>query len=300
MVADALTRRDSAARSSWSRSRTEGDVSAAPLAADRRHRRLRQRAARRAAARRGRRRRALAQGPADRARRRASRSPPCPLREDPRDVVVARDGLTLGELPGRRAGRHRLAAPGRAAARPRPRSGGGRRSAATSTPGSARSPTGSSTPSSSRAPGWPGSAGSTRSPRCSTRSRCSPPPGRVRWRSSAAPTTPTCATSIRAAPRRPAHPGRASRPSGPCSPRSRPGARPRSARWPRWPRATTATSSGCGRWRCRPTARCRVRRSATGPLDDAVGRRTAGWPAEMLADGAAELINAPARRSKKA
>ena len=36
---------------------------------------------------------------------RASRWPPCRVREDPRDVVVARDGLTLGELPaGARVG----------------------------------------------------------------------------------------------------------------------------------------------------------------------------------------------------
>ena len=86
-----------------------------------------------------------------------------PLREDPRDVVVARDGLTLGELPAGRAGRHRLAAPGRAAARARPRFGDRRRSAATWTPGSARSVDGrATTRSCSPAPGWPGSAGSTR------------------------------------------------------------------------------------------------------------------------------------------
>ena len=85
---------------------TEGDRQPAAAAGQpRRHRRLRQRAARRAAARRGRRRRALAQGPADRTRTTASRWPPCPPREDPRDVVVARDGLTLGELPvGSRVG----------------------------------------------------------------------------------------------------------------------------------------------------------------------------------------------------
>ena len=49
-----------------------------------------------------------------------------PTREDPRDVVVARDGLTLGELPAGQQGRHRLAAPGRAAPCPRPRFGRGR------------------------------------------------------------------------------------------------------------------------------------------------------------------------------
>ena len=78
----------------------------------------------------------------DRAAPTASRWPPYPPREDPRDVVVARDGLTLGELPGRQPRRHRLAAPGRPAARPRPRFGRGRRSVATSTPGSARSASG--------------------------------------------------------------------------------------------------------------------------------------------------------------
>ena len=46
-----------------------------------------------------------------------------PVREDPRDVVVARDGLTLGELPGRKPGRHRVAPSRRPAARPRPRFG---------------------------------------------------------------------------------------------------------------------------------------------------------------------------------
>ena len=49
-----------------------------------------------------------------------------PQREDPRDVVVARDGLTLGELPaGSRVG---TGSPRRAgtAARPRPRFGRGR------------------------------------------------------------------------------------------------------------------------------------------------------------------------------
>ena len=64
----------------------------------RRHRRLRRRPPPGAARRRGRPRRALAQGPADRARagpRRRRRAD----REDPRDVLVARDGLTLGELP---------------------------------------------------------------------------------------------------------------------------------------------------------------------------------------------------------
>ena len=45
-----------------------------------------------------------------------------PAREDPRDVLCARDGLTLADLPERG---HRLAAPGRPAAGRPPRPGGG-------------------------------------------------------------------------------------------------------------------------------------------------------------------------------
>ena len=112
-----------------------------------------------------------------------------PPREDPRDVVVARDGLTLGELPaGSRVG---TGSPRRAAqlhalglglevvGHPRQRRHPDRQ-------GRGRA---STTRSCSPAPAWPGSAGSTRSPRCSTRCRCCPPPARARWRSSAAPTT---------------------------------------------------------------------------------------------------------------
>ena len=99
-----------------------------------------------------------------------------PGREDPRDALVARDGLTLGELPpGSTVG---TGAPRRVAQlralglglddRPDPRQrrhphGPGRRRA-------------TSTPSSSPARGWPGWAGSTRSPRPSTRCRCCPAP----------------------------------------------------------------------------------------------------------------------------
>ena len=130
-----------------------------------------------------------------------------------------------------------------------------RTSVATSTPASARSAPGSTTPSCSRGPGWPGSAGSTRRPRCSTRCRCSPPPGRVRWRSSAGPATPTWWPSSPGSTTR--APGRPSRPSGPCSPRSRVAARLRSEPSPRWSRATTGTSSGSGPSPCPPTGRCR-------------------------------------------
>ena len=84
---------------------TEGDRVARAAGPDRRHRRVRLRAAAGAAGRRDRRRRALVQGPADRARPTASRSPPSRPRDDPRDALVARDGLTLGELPaGARVG----------------------------------------------------------------------------------------------------------------------------------------------------------------------------------------------------
>ena len=132
-------------------------------------------------------RRALAQGPADRARARPGRRRR-PGREDPRDALVARDGLTLGELPAgsvvgtgspRRAAQ--LAALGlglRVKADPRQRRH----------PAAAASATAPSTPSCWPVPAWPASAGSTRSPRLSTRSRCCPPPGRAPSRSSAAPT----------------------------------------------------------------------------------------------------------------
>jgi hypothetical protein len=91
-----------------------------------------------------------------------------PPREDPRDVLVARDGLTLGELA---AGAASARAP-RAA--PRSCSGSGSastssRSAATSTPASARSGPASSTPWCSPARAWPASAASTRRRRSSTR-----------------------------------------------------------------------------------------------------------------------------------
>ena len=115
-----------------------------------------------------------------------------PLREDPRDVVVARDGLTLGELPaGAQVG---TGAP--AGSRSWPRSGSASSwsgSAATSTPASARSPRESSTRSCSPARACPGWAAPTRRPRSSTRCRCCRPPAREPSRSSAGPTT-TCVT----------------------------------------------------------------------------------------------------------
>ena len=131
---------------------------------DRRHRRLRLRAARRAARRRRRPRRALAQGPADRRRRRhpARRGPaargPARRAGGPRR---ARPGRAARRLPGR----HRLAATGRPAARPRPRPRGRGRARQRRHPAPAGRATARSTPSSWPAPGSPGSAGSTPSPR---------------------------------------------------------------------------------------------------------------------------------------
>ena len=262
----------SAARSSWSRSPPTATVqAAAPLEPDRRHRRLRLRAARRPARRRGRRRRALAQGPADRRRRRhrARRRTP---REDPRDVVVARDGLTLGELPGRLPGRHRLAAPGRPAARPRPRLGRGPH------PWQRRHPD---------RQGPPGEydavvlarAGLARLGRLDEVTevldplQMLPAPGQgalaVECRADDDLVAALAALDDRAS-------GPPSRPSGPCWPPSRAAARRRSGPSPRWSRARTATSCGCARWRCRTTGRCRAdvrdRRPTTPP---GVGP---GWP----------------------
>ena len=236
-------------------------------------------------ARRRRRRRALAQGPAHRARRRASRWPPyrrARTRATCSSPATGSPSASCRPAPGR----HRLAAPGRPAARARPRPRGRRASAATSTPGSRKVAAGESTPSSSPAPGWPGSAGSTRSPRCSTRCRCCPPPGRVRWRSSAAPTTTSLAAELGRA-RRPAHPRRASTAERAvlADPRGRllrPGRGPgRGGRGRRRRRAV-----GARRRARRPTARSSVRMSATGAPSDAagVGPRLAS---EMLAEGAA-------------
>jgi hydroxymethylbilane synthase len=91
-----------------------------------------------------------------------------PARVDPRDVLVARDGLLLHELPeGARIG---TGSPRRVAqlraVRPDLELVA---SAATSTPGCARSPTARSTRSCSPAPASSGSAASRSSPRCSTR-----------------------------------------------------------------------------------------------------------------------------------
>ena len=134
-----------------------------------------------------------------------------PLREDPRDVVVARDGLTLGELPvGSRVG---TGSPRRAAqlhalglgldfvdirgnvdTPDRQGRGGGvrRRRARPRRTG-------------------PASAVSTRSPRCSTRSRCCPPPGRARWRVECRADDPAVRSSPPSITRPPARPWSAER-----------------------------------------------------------------------------------------
>ena len=118
-----------------------------------------------------------------------------PLREDPRDALVARDGLTLGELPtGSTVG---TGSPRRAAqlealglglevvpiARQRghPDPQGHRRRARRRRAGPCR-----------HRPARPGRA---RSPRCSTRSRCCPRPRRAHSQWSAGSTTSTPNTS---------------------------------------------------------------------------------------------------------
>ena len=108
-----------------------------------------------------------------------------PQREDPRDALVARDGMVLGELPhGARVG---TGSPRRKAQLTRSAwASTSSPSAATSTRGSARSPRASWTRSWWPRPGCGGSAGSTRPRSCSTRCRCSPPPRRARSPSSAA------------------------------------------------------------------------------------------------------------------
>ena len=84
---------------------TEGDRSSEALAADRRHRRVRLGAARGAA---GAARSTSPSTPTRTCRRAAADGivvAAVPAREDPRDALVARDGLTLGELPaGARVG----------------------------------------------------------------------------------------------------------------------------------------------------------------------------------------------------
>ena len=197
-------------------------------------------------------------------------------------MVVARDGLTLGELPAGSAGRHRLPAAGRPAARPRPRFGGRGRSAATSTPGSRKVRSGEYDAV------VLARAGLARIGRLDEVTEVLDPLQML-----PAPGQGALAVECRAdddlvelldGARRPAAPGPRSRPSGPCWPRSRGAARRRSEPWPRWSRARTARSCGCGRSRCPRTGRCRCGcpRPATRTTRPGSGPRLAK---EMLADG---------------
>ncbi len=274
--------RASGSRSSWSRS--------SPPATDdrradqhRRHRRVRLGAARRAAGRR-----------VDLAVHSAKDLPTAPEpglvvaavpgREDPRDALCARDGLTLAELP--------VGAPSAPGPRAGPRSCGRSawasrscRSGATSTPGWAW---------------WP---------RASWTRWC--------WLGRAGPAGPAGRGHRGARPAADAAGAGAGRAGGGvprgdgelvrCSPSSttrrprrdlaerallagwRPAAPRRSAPWPRWSRATTARS-------CRCAAGGRGRRLRRRPAAARPGRRrrrsAGGWP-DLLADGAANLAGSP-------
>ena len=212
-----------------------------------------------------------------------------PLREDPRDVVVARDGLTLGELPvGSRVG---TGSPRRAAQlhalglgleivdirgnvdtrirkvregdvrrrRARPRRTGPDRPARRGHRG-ARPAADAARPRAGCARGRDAAPTTT-----------SPP----RWPSS---TTRT--------------PARRSRPSARCSPPSRAAAPRRSGRWPRWSRESTDEELWVRAVALSPDGTLAVRMSATGDPADAagVGSRLAS---DMLAEGAAQLTDTP-------
>ena len=97
IVRDAL-RGQRATPPNWSSSPPTGDRSSSPDRRDRR-RRVHRRAARGHRRRPGRHGRALLQGFADRAPIPGSSSPRYPRAKTPRDALVARDGLVLGELP---------------------------------------------------------------------------------------------------------------------------------------------------------------------------------------------------------
>ena len=254
-----------------------------------RRRRLRLRAARRAAGRRDRLRRALVQGPAHRASTPALHIAAVPPREDPRDALIARDGLTLAELPAGLRDRHRRGAPNRATAcfgptvaghadprerrqphRPgaRPRGRSGRR----------RSRPGRRGPSRPRRP---------RSPKRSTRCSCCPPRPRVRWRSSAGPTTPTWSSCW---PRSTTHrPGPPSWRNGRCSPRWRPGAPPRSRHTPSSPKASDGDEIYLRGAVISPDGARAIRLSRTGTPADAaeIGKALA---ADLLDAGADTLM----------
>ena len=258
---------------------------------DRRHRRLRRRAAPGPARRRGRPRRALAQGPADRARARpgrrrdpGARGPARRARRPRRPAPSAscRPAAVVGTGSPRRAAQ--LAALGlglRGRGRPRQR----RHPASRLVSDGALD---------ARRPG-PRRPGPARPPRRghrgrSTRSRCCRPRARARWPSSAAPTTRRRRRRRRAPSTTPT-PAPASPPSGRCSPPSRPAAPRRSAPWPRSSRARTASSCRCAR---SSAAVDGVVRPA--PLPRRAGRRRRALGRELaavlLADGA-DLLRGP-------
>jgi len=114
-----------------------------------------------------------------------------PVREDPRDALVARDGMTLGELPpgavigtGSPRRQAQLLALGLGHRVSDLRGNVDTRLAAVTRVGS--------TESSSPWPACAGSGATTRSPRSSTRSRCCPPPARVLSPSRSGLTTGPC------------------------------------------------------------------------------------------------------------
>ena len=214
-----------------------------------------------------------------------------PPREDPRDVLVARDGLDARRAARRLPGRHRLAAPRRPAARPRPRPRGRGRPRQRRHP----APPGRRRRGRRRRP-RPRRSGPARPPRRrhrgrSTPSRCFPPPARGRWRSSAAarttqarPRSPTCSTCS-TTPR----PGSSSPRSAPCSPYWKPAARPLSGPSEKQPTASTDPELYLRAVVSPADGSASVRLSATGPLDEAarIGRDLA---ADLLAEGAADLM----------
>ena len=194
----------------------------------------------------------LPTAPAERHRR----SPPCPLREDPRDVA-GRPRRAHPRRAARRAhGRHRLAAPASAqlrGARPRPGASSGIRGNVDTR--IAQGPRRRARRGRAR-PRRPVPAGSAR--RGDRGPRPAPdaarPRARARWRSSAAPTTPTLVAALARA-GRPRHPRRGHR-------------RARRARHPRGRLLGPAGCAGRGR-------RGRGRRGARG---------CAPWPSPRTAD----------------
>ena len=217
-----------------------------------------------------------------------------PAREDPRDVVVARDGLTLGELPPG-AG----SAPARRAAsrssRPSASASTCPASAATSTPGSARSPAASSTPCVLARAGLARLGRLDEVTEVLDPLQMLPAPGQgalaVECRTDdtdlvaalAALDDPATRAAVDRRARRAGHArGRLLRP----------------ARCPRRGRGGRGRRRAVGaRGRALHDGGLSVRMCTTGPVADAagVGRRLAS---DMLADGAADLMEAPVRKQQ--